>query len=310
MLDVRLAKKPLFRTNMRVGSAEQPGPEEPLSGAYDVTFGYGDWGLGNLNLRTFDFDGDTYTVRALYRTVRDFRDDGFEFPGLGYLEFYDHGNDGVGELVLWIGDERFPFDEAATSGVRTLGDGRRVRHFGWWGFPEFTSSFTSSFRVVHLATEVDRAAVEMRGPDGLAVSARLSPVSASAAAGGGGWVAQTYPTACFRADPALVTTQNPWGFPGCVDAASQWFVVRLDDNRRYTVEVDTAAHNRRPRLNHVAPTWATAYRIGSLGAGSSTIAVETGAGAAILRGGDYLVRVNDPNGIAEPAYRIRIRELD
>ena len=305
-----MSKKPLLRSNMRVGSAEQRGHRRSSRSGFLLrrgTFGYGDWGLGNLNFRTFDFDGDTYTVRALYRTVREFRDDGFEFPGLGYLEFYDHGNDGVGELVLWIGDERFPFDEAATSGVRTLGDGRRVRHFGWWGFPEFP---TGGDQVVHLVTEVERAAVEMRGPDGLAVSARLSAVSASVAAGGGGWVAQTYPTACFRADPALVTTQNPWGFPGCVDAASQWFVVRLDDNRRYTVEVDTAAHNRRPRLSHVAPTWATAYRIGSLGAGSSTIAVETGAGAAILRGGDYLVRVNDPNGIAEPAYRIRIRELD
>ncbi len=300
------APETIWSTTMTAGAVARgpfPRPQEREAGYTRVGDASGH--LGGIDDDTFDYDGDTYTVHQIRRVghtvVRN-------SPGVHYgsISFHvtvdDHGND-FSDLALDLGGSApIPFADAASS-VTNLGSDR-VRTFV---FSDHIPFFAGGQRV---AVRIERLAREFRGPDGYPVSARLAV--------GDEWVDQTYPNVCGGLD--RFTCRLP-------DADSQWFVVRLKDNRRYVVEVDTEANNHRPRLRHIAPSWNTDRRLsftdqfdnaapirnadGSKGithtGGTDMLYLDTNADS--LRGGDYLVRVRH-NGysVKDPDYRIRIRE--
>ena len=302
------APETIWSTTMTTGAVERT----PSVVQRDRETGYTRLGdpsghLGSLDGDTFDYDGDTYTVHQIRRaeatTFRSARHDGIARNELSFrVTVDDHGND-FSDLALIIGHYApIPFADA-TSSVTNFGSDR-VRtfvfsdHIPWFGGDQ------------SVAVRIDRLDREFRGPDGYPVSARLAV--------GDDWVDQTYPNVCGGLD--RFTCRLP-------DADSQWFVVRLKDNRRYVVEVDTEANNHRPRLRHIAPSWNTDRRLsftdqfdnavpirnadGSEGithtGGTDMLYLDTNADS--LRGGDYLVRVRH-NGysVKDPDYRIRIRE--
>ena len=283
----------------------------------DVTYlhGYSSSGnFGSLDDTTFDYAGDSYTVRRLNtwhsedRSYSDFRPghprvliNSFVLSGAA-LTFVidDHSNTNLSDVVLHVGDRSYPLDENSASDAGPIG-GVRVRIIQWSIPPghALSNGATVTVRLTRQISEPDGEILGL-GPDFLPVSARLTV--------GDAWVDQTYPNVCGGLD--RFTCRLP-------DPRSQWFLVRLQDNRRYVVEVDTEANNHRPRLNHVAPTWATDSRIRSSGdrvGGTHTaitgmLTVETFAGVRIWRGGDYLVRVSHTGySVNDPDYRIRIRE--
>ena len=301
------APETIWSTTMTAGAVARgpfPRPQEREAGYTRVGDASGH--LGGIDDDTFDYDGDTYTVHQIRRVghtvVRN-------SPGVHYgsISFHvtvdDHGND-FSDLALDLGGSApIPFADAASS-VTNLGSDR-VRTFV---FSDHIPWFAGGQRV---AVRIERLAREFRGPDGYPVSARLAV--------GDEWVDQTYPNVCGGLE-AFYTCRLP-------DADSQWFVVRLKDNRRYVVEVDTEANNHRPRLRHIAPSWNTDRRLsftdqfdnavpyetfyGTVGlrhtGGTDMLYLDTNADS--LRGGDYLVRVRH-NGysVKDPDYRIRIRE--
>ena len=327
----------IWSTTMTNGGVEERSSSELTTQVGYRTLGAPLGNFGSLAGTTFDYEGDTYTVHE----IRQQGTGRFLAGGLGVLannvitlSFHftvdDHGDD-LSDLTLYIGSVPAPLADAATR-VENVG-GRDVRHFDLSLDLVLTEAGTSAVRL-------DRLDRDSRGPDGHPLSGRLTV--------GDTWIEQTYPTACRRSltsDPGTpesiyhgnVRDQGPTWFPCVFDVASQWFMVRLEDDRRYAVEVDTEPNNLQPRLHHLAPTWATSQRMtfGRLadslrvlfrgcrdGHGESApcsayfgvggmLGVETFAGAGIWRGGDYFVRVTGYNGgISDPDYRIRVRQLD
>ncbi len=308
------APETIWSTTMTTGAVEsRPRPSDIHRDIGYTILGDPSDHFGSLADNTFDYDGNTYTVHQISQATKVFVSDAAEvFYGerLFHVTVDDHGND-LSDLVLYIGDYwLYPFADAATTTVGVLGTGS-VRALVFDLIPLLGGSQLDPVRSgQRVAVRIDRLDREFRGPDGYPVSARLAV--------GDDWVDQTYPNVCGGLD--RFTCRLP-------DADSQWFVVRLEDNRRYVVEVDTEANNHRPRLNHVAPTWATDSRIQSSGdrvyvspprqghdgysytGVTGMLTVETFAGARVWRGGDYLVRVSHTGySVNDPDYRIRIRE--
>ena len=328
----------IWSTTMTNGRVEERSSSELTTQVGYRTLGAPLGNFGSLADTTFDYEGDTYTVHEIrQQTTGRLRAGSTSVivDNVFTLSFHftvdDHGDD-LSDLTLYISSVPAPLADAATR-VENVG-GRDVRHFDLSLDLVLTEASTSQVRL-------DRLDRDSRGPDGHPLSGRLTV--------GDTWIEQTYPTACRRSltsDPGTpesiyhgnVRDQGPTWFPCVFDVASQWFMVRLEDDRRYAVEVDTEPNNLQPRLHHIAPTWATSQRMtfgrladslrvlfrgcfdGPPGVPAPCTAyfgiggmlgVETFAGAGIWRGGDYFVRVTGYNGgISDPDYRIRVRQLD
>ena len=229
------APETIWSTTMTAGRVERILSSTALSSERERETGYTILGdasghFGSLAGNTFDYNGDTYTVHQIRRASAFGIDRGQSSyrEVLFHVAVDDHGND-FSDLALIIGHYApIPFADAASS-VTNFGSDR-VRtfvfrdHIPWFGGDQ------------SVAVRIERLAREFRGPDGYPVSARLAV--------GDDWADQTYPNVCGGLD--RFTCRLP-------DADSQWFVVRLEDNRRYVVEVDTEANNHRPRLKPRRP---------------------------------------------------------
>ena len=290
-------------------------------------------GFGSLDNDTFVHDGHTYTVRE--------------------LEFYEEEEVGVGiiaenlifipeedgdpplprtDVKLFIGDSRHELDDPLRG---DLSDNR----YDITGTRMFVGHLWPNVSPPPELSEGDTVQVHLvrvqQGEDGRLVSGRLTV--------GDQWTDQTFPTACRKhygnfssvslalpINPYLVSPEPIWWYRpvrrtdgtygGCTrDVLSQWFLVRLEDNRNYTIEINTGRDQKRPRLCHIAPAWDTTRRLryrdyvdnwardrtGGTG-GTFKLYIDTYHGGT-LRGGDYYVRVCPGHiGIVHPDYQIRV----
>ncbi len=301
------APETIWSTTMTAGRVERILSGDQTHGAGERETGYTILGdpsghLGSLDGDTFDYGGDTYTVHQIRRASAVWTNRGQSFfrEVLFHVTVDDHGDD-LSDLALYLGGHSpHPFADAASS-VTNFGLDR-VRTFV---FSELILWFNDGQRV---AVRIDRLDREFRGPDGHPLTARLAV--------GDEWADQTYPTSCRSAHGYCTR-----------DVESQWFLVRLESNRRYIIEIETEADNLQPRLRHIAPSWNTDRRLSFTDQFDNTVPWTDGLGntgihhtggtdmlyldtnADSLRGGDYYIRL-DPGsiGVADPDYRIRIRE--
>lgn len=293
---------------------------------------------GSLDDNEFEFLGTTYVVNYLsLRTTRfrgNVRNVRLMFGGSGFAHLLAIGGD---DMVLHIGDQSFSlsgFDglrlfedvliETAEDLSLSQGDTVDVR------LEAIITGYSPRTPTVDVTDPVIGTYRQqvysdgLQGEDGIPVSDRLAV--------GEEWAKFTYPTSCRF--PGTVGRLTPTTNPvlACVrDVESQWFVVRLEADKKYNIEIQTSDSRLRPRLYHISPSWATGHRYfhptGDIDCQTFTgtdgeekrvclphadgIWLRTYGGSRLLHAGDYFIRVGPgPIGIRDPRFEIRVYESD